>query len=96
MRISSVTSLDPNQASELWWQVDKDLFAVRELDLVDILSSRPKNPGKPLAFLQLRDIGDDVGGGLLSPGHCFFSVVCWSAVGELCSVSDLWRMKNGK
>lgn len=72
MCIGSVTSLDPNQVSELWWQVNKDLFAVRELDLVDILSSRSKDSGKLLAFLQLRDIGDDVGGGLLSPGHDFF------------------------
>lgn len=63
------TSLDPDQAPELWWQVNEKLLSVWELDFMNVFASRAQNSSELLTRLKLWNICENVGRYLLPSGH---------------------------
>ena len=59
-KATKLTSLDPDERAEFRREVDEKFLVVGELDFMDILSTGSQDSSEPLAFLELRDVCEDI------------------------------------
>lgn len=75
-KVTKLTSLDPDEGTEFGREVDEEFLVVGELDFMDVLATGSQDSSEPLAFLEFRDVCEDIACCYFPSCHSIYMCVC--------------------